>query len=133
MEIKFNKLEGSDLIIDCIYKGGTSGNTSDDHIKWYGDEQIPDEILADFKNGVIERIDNKMLLYGDDNSSASNNNYNAKKNVYMNGKRGQNQGTPIGTFILTKELINKYPEKFNHTEVDKRAKSLSDLAILIWN
>lgn len=28
MEIQFNKLENADLIIDCVYKGGTVSNLS---------------------------------------------------------------------------------------------------------
>lgn len=56
---------------------------------WYGDNLIPEEIKADFKNTLVERIANKLLLFGDDNSSASNNNYELKKQVYINGKRGQ--------------------------------------------
>ena len=30
MEIKFSELENAPLIVDCIYKGGTSGNISDE-------------------------------------------------------------------------------------------------------
>lgn len=30
MEIEFNNLQGTDLVIDCIYKGGTAGNVGDD-------------------------------------------------------------------------------------------------------
>lgn len=30
MEIPFNKLDTADLVIDCIYKGGNTGNMSDE-------------------------------------------------------------------------------------------------------
>ena len=40
---------------------------------WYGDNLIPEEIKADFKNTLVERIANKLLLFGDDYSSARRN------------------------------------------------------------
>lgn len=104
----------------------------DDLTEWYGKSSIPDEIEADFKDSVVERIGNKALLYGDDNSSASNNDYVSKINVYKNGKRGQSQGTPVGTFCLINELLTKYPNKFNHDEVNDRAKFLASYAVEIW-
>ena len=106
--------------------------TLDDLTEWYGKSSIPDEIEADFKDSVVERIGNKALLYGDDNSSASNNDYVSKINVYKNGKRGQSQGTPVGTFYLINELLTKYPNKFNHDEVNDRAKFLASYAVEIW-
>ena len=89
-------------------------------------------IKADFKNTLVERIANKLLLFGDDNSSASNNNYELKKQVYINGKRGQDQGTPIGTFELVKELLANYPNIFNHNELNNRAETLAGYAVDIW-
>lgn len=74
--------------------------TLDDISNWYGKTTIPEEISADFKNLVVERLGNKALLYGDDNSSASNNNYKKKLQIYENGKQGQNKGTPVKTFCL---------------------------------
>ena len=99
---------------------------------WYGDNLIPEKIKADFKNTLVERIANKLLLFGDDNSSASNNNYELKKQVYINGKRGQDQGTPIGTFELVKELLANYPNIFNHNELNNRAETLAGYAVDIW-
>ena len=55
-----------------------------------------------------------------------------KRNIYQNGKRGQNQGTPVETFQLVKDLLTDYPTVFNHDEVVARAKELAQYAILIW-
>ena len=99
---------------------------------WYGDVAVPDEIIDDFKQSIVENIGNKLLLYGDDNSSARNNNYKKKIAVYKDGKRGQNQGTPEATFILVKELLDEYPDRFNHEEVKLRAKQLAGYAKHIW-
>ena len=107
--------------------------TLDDLTVWYGDTPIPDEIKNDFTGLVIERIGNKALLYGDDNSSANNNVYLEKIQVYKNGKQGQTEGTPYETFELIKEVVDDYPSVFNHTEVDERAKKLTELAIEIWS
>ena len=74
----------------------------------------------------------KLLLYIDDNASASNKHYSDKLNIYQNGKMGQTQGTPVNTFELVKELISNYPSQFNHTEVEKRAKQLAQYAKDIW-
>ena len=100
--------------------------------EWYGENPIPEEIREDSKDLLIERLGNKALLYGDDNSSASNNNYSKKINVYENGKLGQNQGTPKATFKMINSLLEKYPDKFNHEEVDKRSETLADYALRIW-
>lgn len=99
---------------------------------WYGSEAVPPEIQDDQKNLLIERIGNKALLYGDDNSAASNNYYLEKVDVYKNGKMGQKQGTPYGTFELIKEVVDSYPNKFNHEEVNTRASKLADIALKIW-
>lgn len=106
--------------------------TLDDLSDWYGSEIIPDEIIEDFKNSVVENIGNKALLFKDDNSSASNNSYDKKINVYKTGKKGQSQGNPQNTFELINDLLTKYPNKFTHTEVENRAKELAKLAIKIW-
>ncbi len=99
---------------------------------WYEDEIVPEEIIDDFKDLVVENIGNKALLYGDDNSSANNNIYEKKKDVYMNGKRGQDQGTPVGTFKLISELLATYPNRFKYEEVKERASSLAKTAVDIW-
>ncbi len=99
---------------------------------WYGGEAIPIEVEVNFKDEYIQSIGNKMLLYGDDNSSANNNDYSYKTNVYKNGKRGQNQGTPEGTFAMVKDLLKTYPSKFNHQEVMSRAKTLAGVAKNLW-
>ena len=106
--------------------------TLDDFKEWYGKDSIPPEIEEDFHMNVIQNIGNKALLYGDDNTSAGNNNYAKKVLVYRTGKRGQDQGTPIDTFQMIKELVCKYPTKFNHEEVFDRAKELAACAIKIW-
>lgn len=98
---------------------------------WYGDEQIEDDVISDFKS-YIENIGNKALLYQDDNSAASNTNYESKKDVYRNGKKGQNNGTPEGTFKLIQELLKDYPDKFTHNEVKLRAQKLAAIAKKIW-
>lgn len=107
--------------------------TLDDLSNWYGDEKVPEEIEVDFKNLVIERLGNKVLLYGDDNSSAGNNDYLSKKKVYTEGKKNQTQGTPDKTFKLVEELLSDYPEKFTHEEVDDRSKKMAEIALEIWN
>ena len=101
---------------------------------WYGDsiDECPEEIKEDFESSVVQNIGNKLLLFGDDNSSAGNNNYNDKINVYRNGKRGQNNGTPASTFKMVKDLLENYPSRFNHNEVFKRAEELAGYAVEIW-
>jgi conserved hypothetical protein len=100
---------------------------------WYAPMEIPPrEILDSFTESVVENIGNKLLLYADDNTSASNNIYQEKVNVYNNGKNGQTQGTPIKTFELVKILLQEYPDNFNHLEVQKRAKELAKIAKEIW-
>lgn len=100
---------------------------------WYAPmEKPPGEILDSFTESVVENIGNKLLLYADDNTSASNNFYQEKVNVYNNGKNGQTQGTPIKTFELVKILLQEYPNHFNHLEVQKRAKELAKIAKEIW-
>ena len=120
-----------------LYKGLTVEHiipqTLDDLAKWYGDERVPEEVEVDFKNLVIERLGNKVLLYGDDNSAAGNNDYESKKNIYAEGKKDQNQGTPAKTFKLVEELLSDYPDKFTHAEVDSRSEKLAEIALKIWN
>ena len=99
---------------------------------WYEEEQVPEEIKEDYKNMVVERIGNKAILYGDDNSSANDNIYKDKRKVYEEGKRGQNQGTPKDTFQLISELLEDFPERFKYEEVEKRAEALSKVATTIW-
>ena len=100
---------------------------------WYAPLNSPPAAIKDsFAENVIENIGNKLLLYIDDNASASNKHYSDKLNIYQNGKMGQTQGTPVNTFELVKELISNYPSQFNHTEVEKRAKQLAQYAKVIW-
>jgi len=99
---------------------------------WYGSVSIPDSILDDSKDLLIERLGNMALLYGDDNASASNNNYAAKINVYKNGKLGQNQGNPVGTFKMIENLIKKFPATFNDSEVNQRSEDFANYALRIW-
>lgn len=99
---------------------------------WYGNTPVPSDIEADFTMGYVQNIGNKALLYGDDNTAAGNNDYNAKLNVYKTGKRGQNNGTPIGTFVLISELVQNFPNQFFHGEVIARAKELAKYAKDIW-
>ena len=94
---------------------------------------IPDEYTDNIKETVIERIANKALIYRDDNSAASNNLYSEKLTVYKSGKMGQNQGTPYGTFELIKDIVDQYPNKFTHTEIEERAKILADYAVEVWS
>ena len=106
--------------------------TLDSLKSWYGDESIPEEINDDPKTTLIERIGNKALIYGDDNSSASNNNYAEKRRVYEYGKMNQTQGTPRETFILIQNLLDNYPTKFNDSEVDDRARKMANIALKLW-
>lgn len=104
-----------------------------DYDKWCNGAVIPDEYTDNIKETVIERIANKALIYGDDNSAASNNLYSEKLMVYKDGKMGQNQGTPYGTFALIKDIVDQYPNKFTHTEIEERAKILADYAVEVWS
>lgn len=99
---------------------------------WYGNTPIPAEIADDFRASVVENIGNKALLYGDDNTSAGNGDYNSKLEVYRNGKRGQDNGTPISTFKLIKNLIDENPQTFYHTNVGIRATKMAEWAVEIW-
>ena len=58
--------------------------------------------------------------------------YQEKVAIYNNGCNGQTQGTPVNTFELVKLLLQKYPNRFNHDEVEKRAKELAQYAKEIW-
>lgn len=105
--------------------------------KWYGvapitSTVIPDYLIEDFTKQIINSIGNKALLFGDDNSSAGNNTYSDKLKLYKNGIPGSTSGNPYDTFILIKNLVDKYPTKFNHDEVLARAKELSEYAADIW-
>ena len=87
------------------------------------------------ETNAFENIGNKMLLYGDDNSSASNEDLSSKRNVYRNGKKNQTGGTPEETFQMVKEFLanEDFKDQFLHTEVEKRAKLLAKDAISIWS
>ena len=99
---------------------------------WYGNNEVPADIVDNFKSGVVEHIGNKALLYGDDNTSAKNNNYEKKMKVYRQGKKDQTQGSPYDTFLLIKKLVSDFPQKFTHEQVKERAKKLADMAVQIW-
>lgn len=100
---------------------------------WYGDADIPDEIVDEFRQTIVESIGNKALLYGDDNSSANNKNYKYKLDVYKNGKRGQDAGKPVDTFKLIEDVISSSPVQFTHIDVLNRAKRMAEYAVKIWN
>lgn len=99
---------------------------------WYGTTAIPEDIVEDFKQNVVENIGNKALLYGDDNSAAGNNDYAAKLNIYNNGKCGQNMGTPINSFELIQDLVNNNSTTFIRVDVAARAQRLAKYALKIW-
>lgn len=99
---------------------------------WYGKRKIPEEIESNFKEEVVDSIGNKALLYVPENSAASNKNYNKKKDVYINGTQGPDNSIPKETFELIKEVLDDYPDKFDHTEVFDRAETLAEYALEIW-
>jgi len=99
---------------------------------WYGDEELPPEVKESFFESVVENIGNKAMICGDDNSAAQNFEYKTKLNVYLNGKKGQQEGIPYKTFCLIKEIVDDYPEKFTHEQVFDRAKKLAKIAVQIW-
>lgn len=104
---------------------------------WYKNTPIPipNPIDSDetFKDLVIENIGNKLLLYGPDNSAASNNNYQDKLRLYKtNTSTQQINGTSQGTFKLVDQLISDYPNEFTHNEVKDRAIKLAQYALKIW-
>lgn len=98
---------------------------------WYGTD-VPAEVADNLKTDIVEKLGNKVLLYGDDNSSAGNNTYEKKLNVYRAGKKDQSQGSPCDTFVLVKQLVDEFPDKFTHEEIDQRAKELARIAVKIW-
>lgn len=106
--------------------------TLDSLSDWYGSIEVPAEIETDFNMDYVQSIGNKALLYGDDNTAAGNNSYAYKLDVYKNGKRGQNDGTPVETFALISELTKDYPNSFIHSDVLSRAKKLAEYAKEIW-
>lgn len=99
---------------------------------WYGNTPVPTGIEEDFTMEYVQNIGNKALLYGDDNSAAGNNTYPSKLTIYQNGRRGQDNGTPVGTFVLISNLVNHYPSQFLDTDVLARAKELAAYAREIW-
>jgi len=99
---------------------------------WYENIGIPEDILENFQDSVIQNIGNLALLYTDDNSSASNSSYKDKIKVYKSGKKNQDKGTPEHTFMLIKLLMEEYPNRFTHKEVEQRAKKLAEYALKIW-
>lgn len=107
--------------------------SSIDLYKWYEGRKVPDRIVDDAKYLLKERIGNKALLYGDDNSSANDHVYKDKLLVYKNGKQNQSQGKPYETFELIKDLVNNHPDKFDDVDVDERSQRLADLALEIWS
>ncbi|MBR4785048.1 MAG: DUF262 domain-containing protein [Fibrobacter sp.] len=100
--------------------------------RWYENDVVPPELEETFAENVVENIGNKALIYGDDNSAANNYNYEKKLYIYKNGKKGQTQGIPCNTFVLIKQLVEDYPEKFIHEQVSERAKKLAEIAVQIW-
>lgn len=100
---------------------------------WYDErENIP----QDFRDNVVERIGNKALLFGPENASAGNRTYLEKVDVYREGIRNSNNEiicTPIATFHLISKLVEKYPNRFTHEEVNERARELAEIAAIIWS
>lgn len=105
--------------------------TLSDSADWFGKGPLSFEIVSDFKS-FVERIGNKVLLYGDDNTSAGNDCYQEKIVVYKNGKQSQDKGTPVETFCLIKELLQDNPDTFDYDAVLARAKKLAGYAKEIW-
>ena len=106
--------------------------TASDLKIWYGSNPIPPEIQDDPSELLIERLGNKALLYGDDNSACGNKGLEYKRTVYLEGKRGANSGTPYGTFELIKEFIDNYETTFTDKEIDERQKWMADIAVKLW-
>lgn len=105
--------------------------------EWYEEMEVPEEYqnsFKEFKDNVINSIGNMAILYGDDNSSAGNNNIHKKIGTYNKGKKGQDKGTPYHTFNLIREVVDSYYEekRFTHLEVEKRAEKMSKYAVKIW-
>lgn len=103
---------------------------------WYSEFQsanpLPDYVLESPKELLIERIGNKALLFTDDNSSANNNNFSKKLEIYKNGKTGQTKGTPVQTFELIADIVNNYSNSFTYEDVDRRSSELAEIAAKIW-
>lgn len=111
--------------------------TLPDLATWYGEGvEIPEEIMVDFKDSIVERIANKALLYDGDNTAASNRSYSEKVDVYRNGRLNErnnaNRGIPQNTFCLIEDLLNNFPNSFTHVELEQRANQLAEVAAEIW-
>ncbi len=100
---------------------------------WYRGETVPEISDYEFKENVIQSIGNMALIYADDNSAASNNSYNDKFNIYMNGSMNKDLGSPANTFYTIKHIIENYPDKFTDVEVANRAEEFAEYALKIWN
>ncbi|WP_314922569.1 DUF262 domain-containing protein [Mogibacterium diversum] len=105
--------------------------------EWYEEMEVPEEFqnsFKEFKDNVINSIGNMAILFGDDNSSAGNNNIHKKIGTYNEGKKGQDKGTPYYTFNLIREVVDSYYEekRFTHLEVEKRAEKMSKYAVKVW-
>lgn len=105
---------------------------------WLGDkidEKDFDFDIDTFTENTVKSIGNLVLLFKPENSSAGNNSYADKVEVYnkeLIDKEGNKRGVPRETFKLIDQLLSDYPDKFDDICVAKRAKQLAELACLAW-
>lgn len=129
------KIERSNLTVEHIIP---KQPTTDDLKLWIGSDKIDAKSfdIVDFTNQTIKSIGNLALLYRTENSSASNGGYKEKLETYttdMKDSEGASRGKPVETFRLLEELVDEYPDRFDDTTVEARAKELAEKAVVAWS
>lgn len=105
---------------------------------WLGDkidEKDYDFDIDTFTENTVKSVGNLVLLFKPENSSAGNNSYADKFEVYnkeLIDKEGNKRGVPRETFKLIDQLLIDYPDKFDDICVANRAKQLAKLACSAW-
>lgn len=104
--------------------------------KWIGSAVDAEDFDAKrFADQTIKSIGNLALLFQPENTSAGNENYASKKDVYtspMKDKNGDDRGIPRDTFKLIEKVLSDYPDRFDGQCVQERAAYLAKLAVVAW-
>lgn len=112
--------------------------TMDDISSWLGPEVVndPQFSLENFIDQNVKSVGNLALLFGKENTSASNNTYSKKLQTYtteMKTGEGQGRGVPAEYFVLIQELVENYPTVFDSDSIQERAKDLAVKAVTAWS
>ena len=110
----------------------------DDISSWLGPEVVndPQFSLENFIDQNVKSVGNLALLFGKENTSASNNTYSKKLQTYtteMKTGEGQGRGVPAEYFVLIQELVENYPTVFDSDSIQERAKDLAVKAVTAWS